>query len=68
MNGRLVLLLNLALSFYLIGTIWATEIDIFRSRKLVDPQEFHTVQSVHSHKLRIGFLRHLGSPSSDHSR
>jgi hypothetical protein len=51
MHGRLLLLLNLALSFYLMGMIWAMEIDIFRSWKLVDPKQFHTIQSLHSHKL-----------------
>jgi hypothetical protein len=45
---------------YLIGTIWAMEIDIFRSRKLVDPQEFHTVQSVHSQKLPYWIFAPLG--------
>jgi hypothetical protein len=60
MNGRLLLLLNLALSFYLIGTIWAMEIDIFRSWKLVDPKQFHTIQSVHSRKLSYWIFAPLG--------
>ncbi len=51
MDGNVLLLLNLALAFYLIGTIWVIEIDIFRSWKLVDPKDFSTVQSVHWHKL-----------------
>lgn len=51
MNGNLLLLLNLALSFYLVGAIWAIEVDIFRTWKLVDANDFHTVQSVHWHKL-----------------
>ena len=51
MNGKLLLLLNLALSFYLVGAIWAVEIDIFRSWKLIDPRDFRTVQSVHWRKL-----------------
>jgi hypothetical protein len=45
------LLLNLSLAFYNAGTIWAHEIDIFRSWKLVDAASFHTIQSAHWHKL-----------------
>ena len=51
MNPTNFLLLNLALAFYNVGTIWAHEIDIFRSWKLVDPATFHRMQSVHWHKL-----------------
>jgi hypothetical protein len=51
LNGRLFLLLNLALSFYLVGAIWAVEVDIFRSWKLIDPKDFHHLQSVHWRKL-----------------
>jgi hypothetical protein len=51
MNANAFLLLNLALSFYLVGAIWAQEVDIFRSWKLVDARDFATVQSVHWHKL-----------------
>jgi len=51
MNAKLFLLLNLALSFYLVGAIWAIEVDIFRSWKLVDAKDFPKVQSVHWHKL-----------------
>ena len=41
MNADVFLLLNLALAFYNVGTIWAHEIDIFRSWKLIGPAEFH---------------------------
>jgi hypothetical protein len=44
------LLLNLALAFYNIGTIWAHEVDIFRSWQLVGPN-FHEIQTVHWRKL-----------------
>lgn len=44
------LLLNLALGFYNVGTIWAVEVDIFRSWKLVGA-DFHRVQEVHWQKL-----------------
>jgi hypothetical protein len=45
------LLLNLALGFYNAGTIWAMEIEIFRTWKLVGRNEFHTIQTTHWHKL-----------------
>jgi hypothetical protein len=41
MNASVFLLLNLALAFYNVGTIWAIEVDIFRSWKLVGKAEFH---------------------------
>src|SRR5260370_14327787 len=41
MNSRTVLLLNLALAFYNIGTIWAREVDIFRSWKLASTVVLH---------------------------
>jgi len=44
------LILNLALGFYNVGTIWAMEVDIFRSWKLVGA-DFHTIQEVHWRKL-----------------
>jgi hypothetical protein len=44
------LLLNLALGFYNVGTIWAHEIDIFRSWQLVGPA-FHQIQEAHWRKL-----------------
>lgn len=46
-----VSLLNLALSFYLGGAIWAIEVDIFRSWKLVNATDFPKVQLAHWHKL-----------------
>src|SRR5215469_16745159 len=51
MNPTVFLLLNLALAFYNAGTIWAHEIDIFRSWKLVPVDAFHRVQEVHWRKL-----------------
>ena len=45
------LVLNLALGFYNVGTIWAHEVDIFRSWRLVDRATFHQVQRVHWRKL-----------------
>lgn len=50
MNPTIFLLLNLALAFYNVGTIWAMEVDIFRSWKLVG-NDFRTVQTVHWKKL-----------------
>jgi hypothetical protein len=43
LDPKVFLLLNLALAFYNAGTIWAHEIDIFRSWKLLDPRNFHAV-------------------------
>jgi hypothetical protein len=51
MNPETFLLLNLALAFYNAGTIWAHEVDIFRSWRLVDPAAFHRIQSVHWRKI-----------------
>lgn len=42
---------NLALAFYNLGTIWAHEVDIFRSWKRVDQDAFHRIQLVHWRKL-----------------
>ncbi len=50
MNPLVFLVLNLALGFYNVGTIWAMEVDIFRSWKLVG-SDFRRVQEVHWRKL-----------------
>jgi hypothetical protein len=60
MNVNILLLLNLALAFYLVGAIWAHEIDIFRSWKLIDAKDFGTVQSVHWRKLPYWIFMPLG--------
>ena len=51
MSAADFLFLNLALGFYNAGTIWAHEVDIFRSWRLIDARSFHTVQRVHFRKL-----------------
>ncbi len=51
MTAATFLLLNLALAFYNVGTIWAHEVDIFRSWRLVGPDAFHRIQTVHWRKL-----------------
>ena len=51
MTATVFLLLNLALAFYNVGTIWAHEVDIFRSWSLLDATDFHRVQLVHWRKL-----------------
>jgi hypothetical protein len=51
MSKETFLVLNLALAFYNVGTIWAHEIDIFRSWKLLDPKTFHSIQLVHWKKI-----------------
>jgi hypothetical protein len=44
------LLLNLALGFYNVGTIWAHEVDIFRTWQYIGA-DFHRVQEIHWRKL-----------------
>lgn len=53
-------LANLALSFYLVGAIWAHEVDIFRSWKLIDSKDFLRVQEVHWRKLPYWIFTPLG--------
>lgn len=57
---KVFLLANLALSFYLVGIIWATEVDIFRSWQLIDSKDFHTVQGAHWSKLPYWIFTPLG--------
>ena len=47
----ILLLSNLALAFYNTGTIWAMEIDIFRSWRLLDRQSFPIVREIHWKKI-----------------
>jgi hypothetical protein len=58
--SKTFLLANLALSFYLVGAVWAIEVDIFRSWKLVDSKDFSTVQRVHWRKLPYWIFTPLG--------
>ena len=51
MTKQVFLLLNLVLAFYNVGTIWAMEVDIFRSWRLLDPKTFKLVQTLHWKKL-----------------
>jgi hypothetical protein len=51
MTARAFLMLNVALAFYNVGTIWAHEVDIFRSWKLVEPRSFRLIQTRHWSKL-----------------
>jgi len=51
LDPKVFLLLDLALAFSNVGTIWAHEMDIFRSWKLLDPSNFHAVQRLHWRKL-----------------
>jgi hypothetical protein len=59
-NGNAFLLINLALAFYLVGAIWAIEIDIFRSWAIVGSREFLAVQSAHWRKLPYWVFAPLG--------
>jgi len=60
MKPATFLVLNLALAFYNVGTIWAHEVDIFRTWKLVDANSFHRVQPVHWRKLPYWVLMPVG--------
>ncbi len=60
LDPKVFLLFNLALAFYNVGTIWAHEVDIFRSWKLLDPSSLHTVQRVHWRKLPYWVLTPVG--------
>jgi hypothetical protein len=60
MTPSLFLLLNLILAFYNVGTIWAHEIDIFRSWKLIGEAEFHQVQLAHFRKLPYWIFAPVG--------
>ena len=59
-TSKVFLLANVVLSFYLAGAIWAHEVDIFRSWKLVDPKDFHAVQRIHWKKLPYWVLAPFG--------
>ena len=52
--------MNLALGFYNIGTIWAHEVDIFRSWQFVGADDFHRLQTVHWKKLPYWVLAPVG--------
>jgi len=60
MNPTIFLLLNLALGFYNVGTIWAHEVDIFRTWKLLNANDFHNVQRVHWRKLPYWIFTPVG--------
>ena len=51
MTSITFLLLNMALAFYLVGAIWAHEVDIFRNWQVLDPTNFHRLQILHWRKL-----------------
>lgn len=60
MNAMMFLVLNLALGFYNVGTIWAHEVDIFRSWTLLDAKTFRRVQERHWRKLPYWIFVPLG--------
>ncbi|HEY3887003.1 MAG TPA: hypothetical protein VGL73_00405 [Caulobacteraceae bacterium] len=60
MNPTAFLLLNLALAFYNVGTIWAHEIDIFRTWRLIEPGAFRTVQRAHWRRLPYWIFAPIG--------
>ncbi len=60
MNASTFLLLNLALAFYNVGTVWAHEVDIFRTWKLLDANTFRKVQGAHWRKLPYWIFTPVG--------
>lgn len=54
------LLVNLALAFYAVGAIWAHEVDIFRSWRLLDRTTFHQVQLAHWRRLPYWVFAPIG--------
>ena len=60
MNPGRFLLLNLALAFYHVGTIWAHEVDIFRSWRLLDADTFRRVKRCTGTSFPTGFSCLLG--------
>lgn len=60
MNPAILLLLNLALAFYNVGTIWAHEVDIFRSWRLAGPDAFLRIQTIHWRKIPYWVMLPLG--------
>jgi hypothetical protein len=51
MGTNVLFSIVLALAWYNVGTIWAHEVDIFRSWALVSPEQFPIVQAAHWRKL-----------------
>jgi hypothetical protein len=60
MTPNVFLLLNLVLAFYNVGTIWAHEVDIFRTWKLINPEDFPKVQTAHWRKLPYWIFAPVG--------
>ena len=60
MNSTTFLVLNLALAFYNVGTIWAHEVDIFRSWRLADRATFARIRAAHWRKLPYWIFAPVG--------
>jgi hypothetical protein len=60
MGPAIFLLFNLALAFYLVGCIWAHEIDIVRNWQVLDPENFRRLQVAHWRKLPYWIFAPLG--------
>lgn len=61
MSPLLLFLIVLALAWYNVGTIWAHEVDIFRTWRLVPAAAFQRVQAVHWHKLPFWVFLPVGA-------
>jgi hypothetical protein len=59
-GATIFLLANMALAFYNTGTIWAMEVDIFRSWRLLDKTSFAAVRKAHWKKLPYWIFTPVG--------
>jgi hypothetical protein len=59
-SSIIFLLANMALAFYNTGTIWAMEVDIFRSWRLMDAASFQAVRKAHWKKLPYWIFTPVG--------
>lgn len=60
MTSAVFLICNLALGFYNVGTIWAHEVDIFRTWRRIPADRFHSVQRAHWRKLPYWIFAPVG--------
>jgi hypothetical protein len=58
--AAVLLLLTLALSFYNVGTVWAHEIDIFRTWALISKRDFLAVSTKHFKRLPYWIFAPVG--------
>ena len=57
------LLANVALAFTIAGFVWAHQVEIFRSWRLLDAKSFRAVHDAHWQTLPILSLIHISEPT-----